>query len=478
MTLAAGYIRYSSSKQEGNNSVEIQRREMLNAANRNEHHLPNQFIFIDKKVSAYRTKAENRSALTELKETVKNNKDIMFIYFYDYSRLDRTVFSFVEDFYFDLKQYRPDVKILLCTTGAVFDPEDPRTKLEFIIANFESAKKSRDISNTQKNQLENQLRPAARTPYGYTMNQKILYPNSDASIVLWIFFLYSWGLSMNKIAQILNTDKVPPPRGTQWRTNTIEQILSNTIYQGKLTWNLTSRYNLQFEWEDGHDPIVPDFLYKMIELNKELKTKLERFDTPFLLLNIAYCSHCKQPLSSRNSSTKRNGKTYGYRYYQCMNCEYSIDIKNLHQHILVDLTTHLTNDLDQVKSAVLTYITNFTQSIQEAIRIKQDDTKRMQINMDFIEEEPEGLPIEIKKIVQQALDCITYEISELEKDLKRIKSFFNEDQLELFFNQFSGIDGSTLLQSEQRFILSLFIESISITDQGEYQIFFKKHPFD
>ncbi|WP_019244437.1 MULTISPECIES: recombinase family protein [Bacillus] len=478
MTLAAGYIRYSSSKQEGNNSVEIQRREMLNAANRNEHQLPNQFIFIDRKVSAYRTKAENRSALNDLKETVKNNKDIMFIYFYDYSRLDRTIFSFVEDFYFDLKQYRPDVKILLCTTGTVFDPEDPRTKLEFIIANFESDKKARLISESQKNALEKQLRPAASTPYGYTMIEKTLYPNNNAPIVAWIFFLYSWGFSMNKIAQILNTDKVPPPRGTQWRTNTIEQILFNTIYQGKLTWNFTSRFNLQFEWEDVHDPIIPDFLYKMTELNKALKIKLERFDTPFLLLNIAYCFHCGQPLSSRNSSTKRNGKTYGYRYYQCMNCDYSIDITNLHEYILIELATHLTNDLEQIKSAVLMYIANFTQSIQEAIRIKQDDKKRMQINMDFIEEKPEGLPIEVKKIVQQALDCITYEISELEKDLKRIKSFFNEEQLELFFNQFSGIDVSALLRSEQRFILSLFIESISITNQGEYQLFFKKHPFD
>ena len=478
MVLAAGYIRYSSSKQEGNNSVEIQRREMLNAASRNGHELQRQFIFIDKKVSAYRTKAENRSALVELKETVKTNKDIMFIYFYDYSRLDRTVFSFVEDFYFDLKQYRPEVKILLCTTGTIFDPEDPRTKLEFIIANFESAKKSRSISDAQKSLMEKKLRPAARAPYGYTMNQKILYPNNDAPIVLWIFFLYSWGLSMNRIAQILNEDQVPPPQGTKWRTNSIEQILSNNIYQGKLSWKLSSRLNIEYEWEDIHEPIVPDFLYKLIDLNKELKTKLERFDTPFLLLNIARCAHCNESLTSRNSSTKRNGKVYSYRYYQCMNCDYSIDIENLHEYILTDITSYLANDLIQLESIVSKYITTFAQSIREAIRIKQDDSKRIQLNIDFMEEKPEGLPYEVTKIVSQALECIKHEISELDNDMKLIQSLFCEEKLKLFFNQFVGIDVSTLLQSEQRFVVSLFIDSILITNQGEYQIIYKKNPFN
>lgn len=297
MELACAYIRYSSNKQEGNNSVEVQRSEIMNAASKNDHHLPNQLIFIDRKTSAYHKKATQRSGLLELKKTVKTNREIQFIYFYDYSRVDRTVYSFVEEFYYDLKQYRPDIQIFICTTGSTFDPEDPRTKLEFILANYESAKKARNITDTQIRLIENNERPGARSPYGYRMQFKKLYPNEDAPNVLWIFFLYSNGISMPKIARILNTDKVKPPQGVKWRANTVREILQNKRYTGKLAWTFERRIIRKYEFTDVHEPIVPEFLYRLVEMNKKMKERMERFDTKFLLSNLVRCSLCHSPLA-------------------------------------------------------------------------------------------------------------------------------------------------------------------------------------
>lgn len=478
MKLASAYIRYSSNKQEGNNSVEVQRSEIMNAASRNEHHLPNQLIFIDRKTSAYHKKAGERSALNELKAAVKANEEIEYIYFYDYSRLDRTVYSFVEDFYYDLKQFRPNIQIYLCTTGSVFDPEDPRTKLEFILASYESAKKARAITDTQISLIENLQRPGARAPYGYDMHNKKLYPNEEAPIVVWIYFLYAWGFSMNKIAQILNTDHIKPPNGTKWRTSTVEQILSNDIYTGRLTWHFESRVSRQYALEDVHEPIVPPFLHKVIELNKKLKSKLERFDTPFLLTNLVNCSRCRSPLTTRNSSTKRNGKTYRYRHYQCHVCKYTIQSDDIHEHIVNDLKKHLQNQMDKMGQHTLSYIHQFEMTIQETLLHKRNDLQQIQANLEYMQEQPEKIPDDVEQIIQSAMISLNKDIHLLEEDIKNIHCLRDEDHLNLFFSQFTRMNLSTLTDSELRFVIALFIDCIYVTHSGSYTIHFKNQPFD
>ena len=67
---------------------------------------------------------------------------------------------------------------------------------------------------------------------------------AEAEIVRRIFRDYAQGMSAGKIAEALNLEKVPGPRGGYWGTSTIlgnrergTGILNNELYAGKLVWN-------------------------------------------------------------------------------------------------------------------------------------------------------------------------------------------------------------------------------------------------
>lgn len=81
---------------------------------------------------------------------------------------------------------------------------------------------------------------------------------------------------------------------------------TNKRYTGKLARNFERRGIRTYEFTEIHEPIVPEFLYRPVEMNKKMKEKMERFDTRFLLSNLVRCSLCHSPLTTKNSSTKRN----------------------------------------------------------------------------------------------------------------------------------------------------------------------------
>jgi site-specific DNA recombinase len=70
----------------------------------------------------------------------------------------------------------------------------------------------------------------------------------EAAIVRRIFEEYAAGHSPRAIAEGLNTDGVKPPRGRDWQASAINGnsirgsgILMNALYDGRLTWNRSSR---------------------------------------------------------------------------------------------------------------------------------------------------------------------------------------------------------------------------------------------
>ena len=97
-------------------------------------------------------------------------------------------------------------------------------------------------------------------------------PN-EAEVVRRIFESYVAGLTPREIAGTLNTDGIPPPRGTWWNASTINGnrargygILQNPIYAGRIVWNRVrmvrdpetgkrvSRTNPESEWQHADAP--------------------------------------------------------------------------------------------------------------------------------------------------------------------------------------------------------------------------------
>ncbi|MDM5336364.1 recombinase family protein [Fictibacillus enclensis] len=321
MNLAFGYVRRSSYKQQENNSVEIQKAYIQELAKRKNVSVPEEFIYVEDVTSAYAKRAKQRKELMRLKNMMIE-RGIDKVIFYEESRMDRTGYSFVLDFYRPLQDHFPNLEVYSTTSDTPFDPSDFRTKITLLLYRQESEIKSERAIASLTSFLNNEekLRPGSKCPYGYELVNKKLLPNEDADIVTFIYYLQSWGLSMQKIAAVLNDASIPSPSGKVWRSSSIEAILKNKVYTGTLTWNVhKGKEPKLYEFNDFSEPLIDDFLIKLITANTKLQKKYGRLDTPFIFLNKLFCRQCNEKLLTQNGSTTGEGKKYYYQYFVSAN---------------------------------------------------------------------------------------------------------------------------------------------------------------
>lgn len=273
MTLAFGYIRRSSYKQQENNSVEIQKAHILEYASKKGLSVPEDFIIIEDVTSAYNKRANQRKELMRLKEMMVETK-IPTVIFYEESRMDRTAYTFVLDFYRPLKEVIPDILVYTTNSENPFNPDNEQNKIALLLYRQESEIKSRRaVGNLIAHlEAEEKTRPGSKVPFGYKQVNKMLTPNEDAEIVSFIYYLHSWGVSMGKIASILNEAEIPSPSGKVWRSSTIENILKNPVYTGTLLWDIQkSKSERKYEFQDFHEPLIERSLKLISDINIELQ---------------------------------------------------------------------------------------------------------------------------------------------------------------------------------------------------------------
>lgn len=174
--LAFGYIRRSSYKQLENNSVEIQKQHIQEFANRNQLIVPDEFIMIEDVTSAYTKRANKRRTLMQLANKMIE-LNIAIVIFYDTSRMDRTGFSFVLDFYRPLLEKMPTLEVYTTDSNRPIDPSSPEIQMKFLMSQYESEIKSeRAIGNLISDlREESNFRPGAKVPFGYVQIKKKLY---------------------------------------------------------------------------------------------------------------------------------------------------------------------------------------------------------------------------------------------------------------------------------------------------------------
>ena len=87
------------------------------------------------------------------------------------------------------------------------------------------------------------LDPHGRSiPAGY----RLVIDPPRAEVVRRIFELYATGDGLRTIAQCLNTERAPSPRGKGWSSSALQAMLQNPIYQGTYLWNRS-------EWIKEHE---------------------------------------------------------------------------------------------------------------------------------------------------------------------------------------------------------------------------------
>ena len=144
---------------------------------------------------------------------------------------------------------------------------------------------------------------------------------SESEVVRRIFTDYAQGISAGKIAEALNLEKIPGPRGGWWGTSTIlgnrergTGILNNELYVGRLVWNRlhyskdpdTGKRNSRQNPEDRvtsvavpHLRIIDDALWDQVKARQgAMKTKntdvpiWDRRRPKFLFSGLMACGCC------------------------------------------------------------------------------------------------------------------------------------------------------------------------------------------
>lgn len=197
-----------------------------------------------------------------------------------------------------------------------------------------------------------------RNGEGYAKHKSwrsILVPSDDPEIVervRWIFRTYvTTNLGMRGIADELNRQGIPSPRGNTWHQGTIRAILNRRTYTGDLIWNVkregkhyhcsngkaTPRPRAEVredtpqvltndptDWlviEQSHEPLIAKELYEQAQARmsqkRHEKSPKSRVAQAYLLSGLVRCGHCGAKMHGQCQTRRKNGKVYRWRRYIC-----------------------------------------------------------------------------------------------------------------------------------------------------------------
>ncbi|KAF0820594.1 hypothetical protein KIS4809_0121 [Bacillus sp. ZZV12-4809] len=485
MKSAFAYIRRSSYKQQENNSVEIQKQHIQEFAKRNQLFVPDELIYIEDVTSAYSKRADQRKKLMEMGERMVE-MNIPTVIFHDISRMDRTGYSFTIDFYRPMLEKLPELEVYTTGSNEPIDPEDTSIKMNFLLFQHESEVKSERAVGNLTTFLESKetFRPGSKTPYGYNQikkqkHQQQLEPNENADIVSFIFFLSSWGKSLQKIATILNKAEIPSPKGGIWRSSTVENILKNPVYTGELIWNVHKRKDdgqKQFIFENSHQPIINKYIPHLIKQNNYLQKTFGRLDTPFLFLNKVKCRHCEKLLSTHNGSTKRNGFSYDYQYYLCKSCGYKVGIEEVHNRFIPQIFNRVKELIStaQIVPKTLASIEEMSIEVKHSVESKLKLLKVLEEKLSIASDlEDRELELKILEFIQQHNQSLK-EYVKCQENLRRTHQLVELNQ---FFPRFNEILDDQLGLDEKRLIILYFVDCLIVSTDRQPQLLFKSNIF-
>jgi site-specific DNA recombinase len=186
----------------------------------------------------------------------------------------------------------------------------------------------------------------------YRTKRLVLGPDGEVAVVRRIFREYADTFAgFRAIANRLNAEGVPPPRGKAWGTNTIKHILRNPVYLGRLVFarcrggkfygvvnakpaplpTATKRRNIpnredSWVWSPAqtHEPIIDPALWDRAraKMAQRKGAHSDKKRTPRLgcypLSGLVRCGACGGNMTARASRVVRGGgKSYTYRRVFC-----------------------------------------------------------------------------------------------------------------------------------------------------------------
>lgn len=152
--------------------------------------------------------------------------------------------------------------------------------------------------------------------FGYNIENKQYIINPEtAPIVRKIYSDFLGGVPVITIARRLNELGIRTTRGNAWENRTVEYILRNPVYIGKIRWNPKRRTRRDYDDPDimivdgTHEPIISEEVFdaaqELIEKNKRKHQKhvSSVISSEYMLHGLVKCSACGRTLTMATKGT-------------------------------------------------------------------------------------------------------------------------------------------------------------------------------
>ena len=337
-------------------------------------------------------------------------------------------------------------------------------------------------------------------PYGYKKSNedkhKIIIDEEVGDNIRKIYDMYIEGESCSKIAEYLNKNKIKSPSqymkmknaGKKWRTEQINNILSNPFYIGNTVINkyetnyitkTCRKNNKKNTWiikENTHQPIIKKSKYNKVQEIKQRKKGSKAVKHEYLLRDLLYCGHCKRKMQYKIYKS-HDKKTFLYNSIG-FNCSYLYkkECKNKTYIKEKDLNEIIKNEV--IKRLKLIKINDFTNKLLNYYKNNDENIKKIIIYKNEIKK------LERKKSILYKNKCEEYiSINEYKEQYQTVKEEIKKydsliKQLEKKGNKLSEEQLKEIIEKIQKGdyinnnFLKEIIEKIEIYSKDKIEIFF------
>jgi DNA invertase Pin-like site-specific DNA recombinase len=367
----------------------------------------------------------------------------------------------------------------------------------------QSAKKGRHIGNV--------------VPYGYIKNVdlQLIQNPKEAMIVHDIFSKYLEGNGSKTIAQYLNNQGVPTAtksrkgKETLWQASTINTILHNEVYIGRLIaqrWKVAVDHEVSRQadrkvkrqsvrdtedWivvDNAHEPIIDQETFSRVQdlmSNKATNKGIKR--TSNLLAGLMVCKDCGGSMIVNGRNDKDGGN--GYKYVVCAKvrrigkfaCPNHHIVK--YEHILTGLLEHLKSlsqsrsDIDDIASSVLERVQGGQHDVRSKVKtLKSELTDNQDQQMKNLEAFSTGLfSVEMvqqhQKNLKQQEERLTKELSRLEAQQQDERDTTKKlDEIRSSLDIFKNLEDFD--EMTQRIAVRKLVDSITFDGQGNVEVLY------
>lgn len=348
MKIAAAYIRVSTEDQ-AEYSPDSQIRLIREYAARNGMVVPDEYLFADEGISGKSTK--NRTQFNRMIGIAKRKpKPFEAILLWKFSRFARSR----QDSIVYKTMLRRQLGIDVISITEALGDDKMSILMEAIIEAMDEYYSINLAEEVTRGMSEKAGRgePVSIPSFGYQMVEKryVIEPE-QAELVRTIFKEYLAGKSVTGIARKMNAMGVRTNRGNPWAGRTVEYVLNNPVYLGKIRWTPgrgeTKDNGITKTILPGiHEPIIDEETWKGVQRRKKQQKKgcCRKMQEPtqgeYLLRGLVHCAACGGMLVKLG---KANLQCVNYNHGRC-NTSHSISIQKLYSLVLSGIREALSGD--------------------------------------------------------------------------------------------------------------------------------------